>query len=204
MWPGGRLVARRVRPISAVAEICTGGRATAAPEIGNCRNQLRGSHDGCARNRQLPKFAPGLGVRTKTLASLLRLQPQWFPANYRTYCRFSTPTSKRNLPMSSRGAFSATSRTFSRGSYSRRRFQPQGVIRSNYQPCIRNRQLPKSAPGIARVVRQKSAIAEISSGGRTTATSEIGSCRNQHQGSHEGCAQNDQQSRPISPLFISC
>ena len=56
-----------LRPKSAIAEISTGGRTRGASETGNCRNQHRGSREGCARNRQLPKLAPGVarGVRPK-------------------------------------------------------------------------------------------------------------------------------------------
>jgi len=114
-------------PKSAIAEISTRGRARAALEIGNCRNQHQGSHEGCARNRQLPKSAPGLEERTKTLVHRVMLQPQGFSGNYRTYCRFSTPTLKRNLPKLGRGQKSAIGHTFVRGPYSRRRFQPKRI-----------------------------------------------------------------------------
>jgi len=50
------------------------------------------------RNRQLPKSAPGLKERTKTLVHRVMLQPQGLSGNYRTYFRFSTPTLKRNFP----------------------------------------------------------------------------------------------------------
>ena len=50
------------------------------------------------------------------------------------------------------------------------------------QAGVRNRQLPKLAPGVARGVRPKSAIAEISTRGRVRGAFEIGNCRNQHQG----------------------
>ena len=54
--------------------------------------------------------------------------------------------------------------------------------RGSREGCARNRQLPKLAPGVARGMRSKSAIAEISTGGRTRGAFEIGNCRNQHQG----------------------
>ena len=169
-------------PKSAIAEISTGGCTRGASEIGNCRKWHQGSREGCAQNRQLPKVAPGLEERTKTLVHRVMLQPQGFSGNHRTYCRFSTPTLKRKLPKCGRGPKSAISHTFVRSTYSRRRFQPKRVKRRNNLPCVRNRQLPKSAPGVARRVRPKSAIAEISTRGRTKGAPEIGNCPNQHRG----------------------
>ena len=60
-------------PKSAIAEISTGGRARGAPEIGNCRNQYRGSREGCARNRQLPKLAPGVARRVHPKSAIAEI-----------------------------------------------------------------------------------------------------------------------------------
>ena len=52
-----------LRPKPAIAEISTRGGAKGGPEIGNCRNQYRGSREGRPQNRQLPKSAPGVARR---------------------------------------------------------------------------------------------------------------------------------------------
>ena len=62
-----------LRPKSAIAEISTRGLTKGASEIGNCRNQYRGSREGCARNRQLPKLAPGVSRRVRPKSAIAEI-----------------------------------------------------------------------------------------------------------------------------------
>ena len=147
------------------------------------------------RNRQLPKSAPGVarGLRPKsaiaeistgvkgadkntgapcdaTASGVLRQLPDLFPVFYPDLKKeFSEVRSGSEIGRKSRFCPQA--------------LQPQAFPAEASQPMKQSTLRPKSAIAetstrVARGVRLKSAIAEISSGGRTTAAPEIGNCRN--------------------------
>ena len=120
-----------------------------------------------------------------TGVSVAAPQSQWFSDAAQTYCRFSTPTSFRKFPFLCRGRFSEVSRIAACGTYSRKGFQATVLSDANFdpdpktgncrkphqgsrQPRPQNRQLPKTAPGVAPSPTPKPAIAKNCTGGRAT------------------------------------
>ena len=144
-----------------------------------------------------------------TGVSVAAPQSQWFSGAAQTYCRFSTPTSFRKFPFLCRGRFSEVSRIAACGTYSRKGFQATVLSDANFdpdpktgncrkphqgsrQPRPQNRQLPKTAPGVAPSPTPKPAIAKNRTRGRAKPDPKTGNCRKQYQGSRQPRPQNRQ------------
>ena len=171
-----------MRPKSAIAEISTGGRTRAASEIGNYRNQHRGSHEDCVQNRQLPKLAPGVarGLRPKSAIAEISTGVKGADKNTGAPCDATASGFFRQLPdllpvfypdlKKEVSEVRSGSEIGNKSYFCPRTLQPQAFS------AEANQMMKQST------LRPKSAIAEISTGGRTRAAPEIGNCRNQHQG----------------------
>ena len=171
-------VARGVRPKSAIAESGTRGRARGAPKIGNCPNQHLGSHEGCVRNRQLPKSALGVarGVRPKSAIAESGTRVRGADKNTGAPCDATASGVFRQLPDLLPVFYPDLEKEFSevrsgseigrKSHFCPRTLQPQAFSAEASQTMKQS------------TLRPKSAIAEISTGGRTKGASEIGNCRN--------------------------
>ena len=165
-------------PKSAIAEISTGDRTRAALEIGNCRNQHRGSHEGCARNRQLPKSAPGVarGVVQKPAIAESDTRVEFSGEVISCPCNATAPVVFWNMTNLLPVFYLDLKKEFSEvrsGSKIGRKshFCPQAL-----QPQAFSAEASQTMK--QSTLRPKSAIAEISTRGRTKGASEIGNCRN--------------------------
>ena len=147
-------------------------------EIGNCRNQHRGSHEGCARNRQLPKSAPDLarGVVQKPAIAESDTRVEFSGEVISCPCNATAPVVFWNMTNLLPVFYPDLKKEFSEvrsGSKIGRKshFCPQAL-----QPQAFSAEASQTMK--QSTLRPKSAIAEISTRGRTKGASEIGNCRN--------------------------
>ena len=148
-------------PKSAIAEISTGGRARGAPEIGNCRNQHRGRARGAPEIGNCRNQHRGQGVRTKTLVHRVMLQPQGFSGKLPDLLPVFYPDLEKEFSEVRSG-----SEIGRKSHFCPRTLQSQAFSAEASQTMKQS------------TLRPKSAIAEISTGGRARGAPEIGNCRN--------------------------